>query len=421
MPAPRSRRMARNTKSVPPPEAEEPAQDEIEVVEPAPAEDYAEQSIDAGAGPVDDVEPESSSASSRRDRATGRSSRRAAAGSSRASSKRSARRAATPEERAARLTALLLVAKLLVGVVAGGALAFGVWWLFMRVDPRVSVASQTLAEVDGLIRSIDNDITLKAAAEAETKRKAALELLDKSAELGYASATPDINHPKLASLPYAQQASERKDQLIKRIKERVERVERDGRVVANLRQVQSGFGRLATLSDAELTNFEKDTVNFMDNPVMPAAGRVEQYVLEYKSELSTVKVQMMKIEQEKARRLATITDLPVQQARSQAAVLVQQEKFQEALSLIDELQRKYETADFAGVRQYVTDAAKQSWETAVAMANENYTTYQAAGTTKDMAEASLKAARTRMEQVAERFGIDDYVGKAKEALSRYQP
>ena len=420
MPAPRStRRIARNSKSVPPPKAEEPLQDDLEVVDPAPADDYAEQSLDAGGEPI---EEETATSGSRRSRATGRSSRRAAAASGQASSSnRSSRRVATPEERAARRASMLQVVKILLGVIAGGALAFGVWWLFMRVDPRANAAAQTLSEVDGLIRSIDNDLTLKAAAEAETKRMTALDLLDKSAELGHASATPDANNPKLASAEYARQASERKDQLITRIKERVERVERDGRVVANLRQVQSGFGRLSTLSDAELTNFEKDTNNFMDNPVMPAAGRVEQYVNEYKPEISTVKVQLSRIEQEKSRRLAAITDLPVQQARSQAAVLVQQEKFQEALSLIDELQRKYETANFTAVRQYVTDAAKQSWETAVAMANENYITYRAIGTTEEMRLAALKAARTRMEQVVERFGIDDYVDKAKQALLRYQP
>lgn len=424
MPVPRSRRMARNTKSVPPPEADAAASEDIEVVDPAPFEDYAEQSIDAGAGPVEQVPAEESTTGSRRSRAAaGRSSRRAAASSARASSsnKRSSRREATPQERAARRASLLLVVKILLGVIAGGALAFGVWWLFMRVDPRVNVATQTLAEVDGLIRSIDNDITLKAAAEAETKRKQALELLDKSAELGFASATPDANDPKLAGPAYALRANAQKEQLIKGIKARVERVERDTRVVTNLRQVQSGFGLIQSLTDAELTNFEKDANNFMDNPVMPAAGRVEQYVNEYKSEISTVKTQLMRIDQEKTRRLAEITDLPVQQARGQSAVLVQQEKFQEALSLIDELQRTYEGANFTGVRQYVTDAAKQSWEAAAAMANENYTTYQAPGTTKDMAEASLKAARLRMEQVVERFGMDEYVSKAKAALERYRP
>ncbi len=419
MPAPKpSRRMARSTKSVPPPEADAPPLDDVEVV--APADDYAQQSLDAGGEPVEDVPAEESSSGSRRSRAAGRSSRRAAAGSGRAS-KRSSKRVATPEERAAKRASVLLVVKILLAVVLGGAFAFGIWWLVMRVDPRTKLATETLAEVDGLMRSIDNDISLKAAAEAETKRQAAINLLDKSPELGFASATPETNNPKLASPELARQAYERLEQLGGRIKERVERVERDGRVVANLRKVQSGFGRLSAFTDAELSNFEKDTNHFLENPVMPGAGPVEQYIKEYTTELSTVKVQLSRIEQEKSRRLSAITDLPVQQARSQAAVLVQQEKFQEALSEIDELQRKFETADFAAVRQYVTDAAKQSWETAAAMANENYTTYRAVGTTKDMGAASLNAARTRMEQVVERFGIDEYVGKAKAALERYQP
>lgn len=412
MPAPRSRRMARSTKSVPPASA----QDELEVVDPGPAGDYTEQSLDDG----QPIEAPPASSGSRRNRAAGRSSRRAAS-SGRESGKRSARRELTPEQRAARRASLLTVVKILLGVIAGGALAFGVWWLFMRVDPRVNIAQQTLAEVDGLMRSIENDITLKAAAEAETKRKAALEKLDASPELGFAKADPDPNDPKLAGVTYARMANERLEQLSSGIKARVERVERDSRVVANLRQVQAGFGRLQAMSDAELTTFESSARNFMDNPVMPATGRSDTFVADYKAEISTVNTQMLKIEQEKARRLSAITDLPVQQARGQAAVLVQQEKFQEALSLIDELQRTFEGANFVAVRQYVTDAAKQTWEAAAAMADENYKTYRAPGTTKDMADASLAAARTRMEQVVERFGIDEYVSKAKQALERYQP
>ena len=411
MPAPRpSRRMARSTKSVPPPEADVPL-DDVDVV--APADDYAEQSL---------AEPGEASSGSRRGRAAGKSSRRMAASSGRANAgKRSSGRVVTPEQRAAKRASLMLVVKILLGVVFGAAFAFGVWWLVMREDPNAKAAAQAMTEVDRLIRAIENDISSKAAADAEGKRKEALDLLDKSAELGYAKAIPDQNNPKLASEEYARQASQRKEQLETRIKEAVERVERDNRVALNLRQALAGFGRLPTFTDAELTNFEKDTGNFLENPVMPGSGPSQQYVDEYKTELSTVRVQLSRITAEKARRLAAITDLPVQEARSQAAVLVQQEKFQEALSLIDELQRKYETADFAAVRQYVTDAAKQSWETASSMANENYATYRAIGTTQEMREAALKAAQTRMEQVVERFGIEEYVNKGKEALERYKP
>jgi hypothetical protein len=408
-----------HAKSVPPPMTDAQT-DEIEVDEPvaAAADEYDAQSLD-GPAPVEaapDGEPVANG--SRRSRA-GRSSRRAAV-SGRAGASTSSRRVVTPEMRAARRASALLVLKILLGVAIGGILAFGIWWAFMRVDHRVSTATQALANSEGLIRSIESDIALKAPADAERKRLQAIAALD-IPELGYAKATPDRNDPKFAGEAYAARAHELSEQLATRIKEQVERVERDASVAQNLRTIQGGFARLQAMTDAELTNFEKDAANFMENPVMPAASRVERYLDDYKADISTVKVQLNRIQQEKSRRLSAITDLPVQQARGQAAVLVQQEKFKDALALVDDLQATFAGADLAPVRQYVEDAAKQAWETAEATAKENYQTYRSPGTTKDMAEASLQAARTRMEQVAERFGIEEYVAKAKEALERFTP
>jgi hypothetical protein len=403
--------------------------DQIEVEEPhaSATDEFAPQDPDAvAAAPAAEADPVANGSATGRRSAGGRSSRRSTKPNTRASAspKVSARASAkqlTPEELAKRSAGRKQAMGIILGILAGVLVAVGVWWFAIRIPPRVNIATQTLARVEVLMANIESGVTtLRDPAAANKAREEAIALLEGSAELGYAKKDADPRDPKLASIELARKAADYKEALVGTWKARVEQVERDVRVETNKRKVLAGFAALLTAKDEELVNFEREVNNFLDNPVLPGAGRSDEYVKEYNDDLTPVRTQRNAIDQEKERRDRAITDLPVREARGLAAIAVQKEQFQEALSQVDELARKYPTANFDGVRAYVRDSAKLAWETALAAAEENYKTFTAPGTTKDMADKSLEAARTRMQQVIDHFGLDEYVNQAKEALQRFK-
>lgn len=434
MPAPRSRRPTRmNPRQDPPPAAD----DGIEVDEPV-VDEYAAQTVELNDGATDDADQLDAEADPDQDVPANakRSGRGSARGSARASkrmsaserrsaarkSMKSSRREATPEQRAKRRAAQLLVVKILGGVIIGMGVIFAVWWFLLRVDEKELLARQNLAQAQTLARGIETAISVRDPVAAETKRTQAIEYLE-IAELGFAKANFDPEDPLLASPVLANQAVTLRDRLDAELKARVEQIERDVRVERNLRTVQSGFGRLTganAYDDAELVVFEQQVQGFLDNPYVPGAGANAAYQEEYADEIRAIKFEVIKIDREKNRREAAITNVPVREARARAAILVKQARFQEALATVDEMQRTYQSADFAGVRQYIRDAARLAWDSTAAVAEEHWKTWQAPGTTPALAETSKKAARDLMQSVVDTYGIPEYVSKAQDALSRYR-
>lgn len=421
-------RPTRRSASRRPPETEQAPAEEIEVVDPPPPaseDEYAPVEQDAAPyeeAPAEEAPVEEAPAPSVSGRRRpGRSSRRAAAGSNRQSARTSSRRELTPEQKAARRAATMTVIKICLGVVFGLGTAFAAWWFLIRTDERTSIAQQQLAEVRSLIQSIETAIvTLKEPRAAEESRLRAVRILEDSPQLGYAREVPDPNNEKLVRDPaLPRQAFELRTELDKAIRERVERAERDRLVGINEQRMKSGLANLGAMTDAELANFEKDFGQYLENPVIPTAGASEQYKKDYVSQITGVRVQKQRIEDEKRRRTEAITDLPVRDTQIKTMPLVQAERFRDALAMIDEQQRTFPQADFAKVREFVQTAAEGAWKAASAMADENYKTYRMPGTPKETARMALETARGRMQQIIDRFGVDEYVAKAQAQLARY--
>jgi len=316
----------------------------------------------------------------------------------------------------------MLAIKTILGVILGCGGAFAIWWFGLRTSPKVDLAQQKITAAKQAMSAAETAISIRNAKEAEVQRGDALKLLEIK-ELNFAKENPDPEDPELASIELANAAAALAARIEGELKKKVEKLEQDLEVEANLRRVQAGFGRLAgenAFDDAELATFERQVQEFLDNPVLPGAGANPAYQEAYVTEIKQIRYEVAKIEREKARRNAEITNIPVREARLKAAILVQQSRFQEALVTVDEMQRTYENADFAGVRQYIRDAAEMAWKSSDATAKEHYTTYQAPGTTKSLAEASLKAAREVMQHVVDNYGIPEYVQKAETALKMYR-
>jgi len=423
MPAPRSRRSTRMN----PPPAPIPEDDGLEVVEPH-GDEYTAQIVEIdgdGDGAEAEAEGEDSGRSSRRGRAGARGSKRMSASERRRTSRGSMKKAKnilTPAEKAKRRAAHLLVVKLLLGVGIGFGTAFALWWFVLRVDERESIARQSLSQTETMINGIETAISIGDPASAEKKRTEAIAILEIK-ELAFAKPGFDPNDPLLASPLLANQAVAVQERLNGDLKTRIERAERDLRAGSNLRRIQSGFSRVTgtnAFDDAQLAVFEREVQDFLDNPVLPGAGANADYQAEYADQIKTIKFEVIKIDTEKTRRESAITDVPVREARAQSAILVKQTKFQEALATVDELQRKFQNADFTGVRQYIGDAARLAWESTSATAAQHWITHEAPGTTPAFAETAKFAAQRLMQAVVDTYGMPEYVDKAQALLNTYR-
>jgi len=408
MPAPRSRRSGTSSRigrapELPPVDAEA----DIEVVEP-PVDPEAEA-----------AQVSAASASGRQ--STKRSSRRPGS-----RSLEPARPLAPSEvEQQARRADLMLTVKLLllVVVLAGAAVAVYMFGMQEPVKSKTANAALNTAQVKSVqIRKIllppPNGNRDTVAAQTLLKEAcAALNI----PELEFAKDKPDEKAEKLASLEKALAANRLLKELNTEIKPSIERVERDLRAEDNYANVDGPLGRIVSLPDEQLVKLEIDFVKFLENPVDPEAGRNETYVTDYKDLVTSLRLKRIRLDQEKDRRRALVTDVPLRQAKQDAEALVKKEQFKDALAAIDELQRKFPDSKLDGVRTFVNQAAKLAWDSANVYAENNYKTFAGIGTDSQFAPEALKNAQRRMQEVIDRFGIEEYVAKGKEALARYQP
>lgn len=359
--------------------------------------------------------PEASSGSSRRNSA--RASRKMQAQSSSKTPSYKSARVYTPEEQAARRKALKNGIKLGIGLVVLLAAVVAAWWFLGRENPREQEAIAALRtgrdKLDLIMKSINN-------RKPENARQAFADGLKaiQIPVLGNAKDPIDPNDENLADKKLANDAVA----LGKEIRDTeplIDKVERDNKADANLRILQEGFRKLLELDDAALIEHEKLANLFLANPVEPPAGSRDDYVKEYGSQVKDVQSQMIRIDQEKDRRLAAITSDQEKQAHGEVKALVKQEQFKAALDKLEEYKGKFEKGNFDHLKEFVDASAKQAWESARSYAESRYTDFKAPGIPAAIGAQALKDARTRLTQVVDRFGIDTYVAQAKELLEKY--
>ncbi len=402
---PRSRRSPAAGRAPTRPQAEEPAPDQIEVEEPP-----VDEPTDAEVGEDGD-----GSRSSRRSAAGGKrpSSRRAAAGSGRVSS----RRELTPEQRAAKRKGVKTVLTIFAVLILGGGAVFAAIW-FTRPNVHQDAAQASLVEVRGMITSIDTALMTRQGKSAKATYDEAITKLE-TPELGYSKDSPNENDELFAGMATWANAMTLRGKLEDELKPRIDRALRDAIVADNISALEARFVKLTDLDDPQLVLLEKDLAKFLDNPVEPEAGRDDQRVKEYPVPINDFSQRMTAIVDETKRRRQRVTSLPEQEAYGAASTLIREEQFQEALAKIDELQRKFPDANMVKIRALIEETAKGTWETALKFATTNWDTAISPGSDTAQRAAALANARRRMTEVAERFGIDEYVRQAKAELAKY--
>ncbi len=343
-----------------------------------------------------------------------RSSRRLTATSAKVPVTRGSRplTAAEQEQKKANFRWGMKVAVLLMVLIAAGAAAF---WFFGKEDPRQRAATAALADGNANLNAVEQALRNRQPDRARAAVSAGKKAIEIPA-LGNAAA-PDPKDPNLAGVPYGQSAFEL-EQKFNGYSEAIAKLERDIKAASSKQRVIDGFGKLLEYSDEDLDKFTKQVGDFLANPVEPEAGPRPDYAADYPGLIIDVQTQVAKIDAEKARRKDAVTKDQEEKAHGEAEVLVKSERFKDALDKLDEYTKKYEKADFASIRTYITDAATLSWNQAKARVASLMVDYNAPGTAPPVAAAALVAARKRLGEVIERFGVETIVTEAKDALGK---
>ena len=360
---------------------------------------------------------EGSSGSSRRHLVRQSSRRMQVASSTGTPGYKKSARILTPAEIAARKKAVKSGIWLffIIILLLGG--SFAAWQFLLRENPLEKKAFAQLSEGDEKLKVVEEAINNRQVAPARLAYAAGIKALQVP-ELGNAKDPIDPKDPLIASVALAQKAVELNKKL-HATEERIDKVERDSKVDQNRKALSAALGHLADLDKVQLTALKKRIPLFVANPVEPDAGTPNDYQGAYKDIVNDMKNQQPLVDQENARRLASITSEQEKKAHSDIEVLVKQELFNEALLKLDDYKGKFEQGNFDSLREFVKNSAAQSWDQAKAYAESRYTDYKSPGIPEPLAKQALADARARLEQVVAKFGIDDYVNQAKELLGKY--
>lgn len=369
------------------------------------AEDQAGAEPEAEAAPAGAEDSGRNDSSARRSSArgrSGRSSRRMSASSDKRPSRRSTM---SPEERAARRRQLMSAIKLALGLIilVGG--GFAVYWFGIRPDPRTQQGLAILDQIhSAYLPQADSAIDNQKPEDADKAVNAAQLALDDIRKLDRPQLIPQVEAVKEA-------LADRQT--------RIAKVKRDQRVQANLHAVLDLFAHL-TDPDTDLDKLTTAAKAFLDNPVdWPTGSHSEDYLQQYATEVNRIAVKMASIEDERGRRKANETTVPVEAAQKAARTLTAQGKYQEALATIDEAARKFPSADFTAIRAWVNDDAQKQWESTAAVVNNLYADFEAIGSSDAVRKDALDKARAKLHFVIDNYGIATYVDQAKQLLAKH--
>ncbi len=340
---------------------------------------------------MDEAQQQPSSLSGRR--AAGRSSRRmsSASGTNKSPSGRSSARQPTPEDLAKRRHTLKVAAKIAIGV----ALTVGVVLLLVLVvfkkDVQAEAANARFAQVERVLPNLST----RAEFDQATKDLAAV---------------PDLP-------PFAPRKAQLK-KLLAETETTVEAGERAARVAENRKVLQA---QLVKLNDptTDLDKLEVDCQAFMKNPVDPLAAPNAGYALEFVAAVNEVQIRLASITSERGRREAAATTGAVQQVQLEVEGLIKQEKFSDALKVIDTAAGTFTKADFSRVRTFVSESAASAWTSIEGYVKNRYDDYASPGITQPMRQKALEDAQARLDGMIATWGLEDYLTKARELRAKY--
>ncbi len=340
-----------------------------------------------------------------------RSSRRTAAATSASASapKVSSRRVSTID-RSALQKALLWIG---VGVLGAAIVITGIILLWTHGSDDRRLGGEALSEAGRQFELIKSSLANHRGADARKAYEAALKALTTTPQLGGAVAMPSEEKPVVRQL--AIRAFDLRGN-VEALNDQVSAVQAENAAVSNLSALTTRFAALSDLA-TDIDALEKDVLAYIENPVDPKAGASQVNAQTFSRLVSEAKLRLASIASERDGRKTARSATPLRLAAVEVDGLIQQECFGDALAKLSDLAGKHPDADFAPLRAQVEDAAEKGWRSAKAQVETKIADWQAAGSAEGQRKAALAAAKERLNQVIQRFGIPVYVDQARSMLS----
>jgi hypothetical protein len=272
---------------------------------------------------------------------------------------------------------------------------------------------EALAEAGRQYEQVKTALSNHRGADARKAYEAALQALTSTPQLGGAVALPSEDKPVVRDL--ALRAYELRGE-VEAQGELITAVQAENAATSNLTALKTRF---ATLSEAatDLAALERDVLAYVDNPVDPKAGAAPAQAQAFSRLVSEAKLRLASIASERDRRRAERSAVPLRLASVETDGLCKQERFGEALAKLAELAGQHPDADFAPLRAQVEDAAAQAWRSAKVQVDTRLADWRSPGATEGQRKAALSAAKERLNQVIQHFGVPAYVDQARTVLT----
>lgn len=159
---------------------------------------------------------------------------------------------------------------------------------------------------------------------------------------------------------------------------------------------------------------------YLANPLDPGLGKRPDLEARYRIATNEVRTRRAQVDAEITRRQGAATDVPVREARLRCDALIRDERFQQAIEMLNEAAAKHPQADFGPLKVAVMDAAEAAWKQVTVLVDNRLA--DAANPTMSVPERARtkESARARVQGVIDTWGLPRYVEQARTLLARCQ-
>lgn len=304
---------------------------------------------------------------------------------------------------AQRAEAKRLITGLGIALVAVTAIGIVATYL-LRPDEATMLAMQVLREGESRLTIVPHAIAMHRTEDARQKVTATRKEIDILV----------INREGLQQRREA--LRKRCDQLLTEI----DLIDIDRRFIDRHGDLATRFGHLGEMDCIRLDALDRDAEAFIREPV-PASAELQPHAVpavKYTALINDIRIRKEGIPQARRHLVEVVQNDPVTKARNDIERLVQEERFQEALDMINEIRKAYPKADVKAQEKHVHDAAQQKWETVQMFVNNRLQDASAPETPAAQHRQALMDARRRLDEVVARFGMPIFLDKAQAQISR---
>lgn len=258
-----------------------------------------------------------------------------------------------------------------------------------------------------------NAITHKQGEEAKLAYDKAMRLLLDTPQLGGAVSMPPEVEPVVREL--AIQAFNLRTE-IEPLSTSVVAVQDENAADKNFANLRSRMNRLSDQA-TDLDQLETDILAFIENPVDPKGAPSAVHAATFARLVGEAKLHIARIASEREVRKADATTTPVRLTAAEIDGMILEERFGDALARIGAAAEKHPKADFGPLRNQLAQAAESAWKSAKSQIDTRLADWRAEGTGTAQRQAALEAAKVRLNQIIERFGMAEYTDQARAILS----